>query len=144
MIIVPLDNIKSLLKDISCNDLTPLVIKYVYHLFIGTTQANTKKSSFGLLVGLKNKVVKIYLINLMDLSILSIADKPYNVLGYFGFDQVIRLYITKNEKGVELEIVDTFLRRYAFNAPSYVLELTMTNNELQKVTEALPISYQED
>lgn len=32
MIIVPLDNIKSLLKDISCNDLTPLVIKYVYHL----------------------------------------------------------------------------------------------------------------
>jgi hypothetical protein len=144
MIIVPLDNIKSLLKDISCHDLSPLVIRYVYHLFIGTTQANTKKLSFGLLVGLKNKEVKIYLINLMDLSILFITDKPYNVLGYFGFDQVIRLYITKNEKGVELEIVNPFLRRYAFNAPSYVLELTMTDNELQKVREVLPISYQED
>lgn len=144
MLIVPLDNIKSLLKDISCNDLTPLVIRYVYHLFIRTTQANTKKSSFGLLVGLKNKGVKIYLINLIDLSILSITDKPYNVLGYFGFDQVIRLYITQNEKGVELEIVDTFLRKYAFNTPSYVLELTMTDNEIQKVREVLPISYHKD
>lgn len=132
MIKLPLDTIRLFYNNLYSNNTISFSIKYFYNVFVGTSQKDVRLSEIGFLLEVKNKnpIVRIHLINLTDLSILSVTDKPYTVMKKFWSDSMMRLYISDDQAYVVgIEVVNTIFYQ------NYIIELSMKPDEFEKVKE---------
>lgn len=134
MIKLPLNNIRLFCNNLYSNNTISFSIKYFYNVFVGISQEDVRLSKIGFLVEVENKKprVRIHLINLTDLNILSVTDKPYVVMKKFWSDTAVRLYINDCQAyKVGIELINPIF----YENEHYTIELPVKPNEFKNVKE---------